>query len=83
METISNFCRDIAFEHINNEINDKRIHVYNKKCYTIELGVNWSAIGTVSPEETVEFAVNLIKAAEIIRNHPMNGARIVYGKNEL
>lgn len=30
----------------------------------IQLGINWSAIGTVSPEETVRFADALKRAAE-------------------
>ena len=40
---------------------------------TIQVGVNWAAIGTVSPEETEEFAHALLKAAEDCRNFKYNG----------
>lgn len=39
----------------------------------IRMGVNWSAIGTTSPEETEEFAHALLKAAEDCRNFKYNG----------
>ena len=39
----------------------------------IQVGVNWSAIGTASPEETEEFAHALLKAAEDSRNFKYNG----------
>ena len=39
----------------------------------IQVGVNWAAAGTVSPEETEEFAHALLKAAEDCRNFKYNG----------
>ena len=39
----------------------------------IQVGVNWAATGTVSPEETEEFAHALLKAAEDCRNFKYNG----------
>ena len=39
----------------------------------IRLGVNWAAIGTVSPEETEEFAHTLLEAAKDCRNFKYNG----------
>lgn len=39
----------------------------------IQVGVNWAATGTVSPEETEEFAHTLLKAAEDCRNFKYNG----------
>ena len=39
----------------------------------IQVGVNWASIGTVSPEETEEFAHALLKAAEDCRNFKYNG----------
>ena len=39
----------------------------------IQVGVNWAATGTVSPEETEEFARALLKAAEDCRNFKYNG----------
>ena len=40
---------------------------------SIQAGVNWAATGTVSPEETEEFAHALLKAAEDCRNFKYNG----------
>ncbi len=39
----------------------------------IRMGVNWAAIGTVSPEEAEEFAHALLEAAEDCRNFKYNG----------
>lgn len=81
MKTISYFCKDLALEAIREEINDDRIRIYDTSFLAregIKLGVNWSAIGTVSAEEAVEFAAALTRAADIAANHPMNGARVVY-----
>ena len=39
----------------------------------IQAGVNWAATGTVSPEETEEFAHTLLKAVEDCRNFKYNG----------
>ena len=51
----------------------------------IQAGVNWAAAGTVSPEETEEFARTLLKAAEDCRNFKYNGYAIDWaapsGKN--
>ena len=40
---------------------------------SIRIGVNWAAIGTVSPEEAEEFAHTLLEAAEDCRNFKYNG----------
>ena len=45
--------------------------IYEKS--PIQVGVNWAATGTVSPEETEEFAHALLKAAEDCRNFKYNG----------
>ena len=45
--------------------------IYEKS--PIQVGVNWAATGTVSPEETEEFAHTLLKAAEDCRNFKYNG----------
>lgn len=39
----------------------------------IQMGINWAAIGTVSPEEAEEFAHTLLEAAEDCRNFKYNG----------
>ena len=43
------------------------------KSSPIQVGVNWAATGTASPEETEEFAHALLKAAEDCRNFKYNG----------
>ena len=48
--------------------------IYEKS--PIQVGVNWAATGTVSPEETEEFAHALLKAAEDCRNFKYNGYAI-------
>lgn len=40
---------------------------------SIQLGINWAAIGTVSPEEAEEFAHALLEAVEDCRNFKYNG----------
>ena len=45
--------------------------IYEKS--PIQVGVNWAATGTVSLEETEEFAHALLKAAEDCRNFKYNG----------
>ena len=45
--------------------------IYEKS--PIQAGVNWAATGTVSPEETEEFAHALLKAVEDCRNFKYNG----------
>ena len=45
--------------------------IYEKS--PIQVGVNWAATGTVSPEETEEFAHALLKAVEDCRNFKYNG----------
>lgn len=32
----------------------------------IEFGINWAAIGTVSPEETAKFANSLLEASKVV-----------------
>ena len=47
--------------------------------FPIQAGVNWASIGTVSPEETGEFAHELLKAAEACTNLPDNGYMLAWG----
>ena len=56
------------------------VRIYNTRLggESIELGVNWSSVGTVSAEEAQRFADQLTKAAAIAASSPVNGARIVY-----
>ena len=68
MKTISSFCwhhlRETWEEELGRYIN---IYEENFSNEPIKLCVNWSAIGTVSADEAVEFAAKLTKAAEIAK----------------
>ena len=44
----------------------------------IQMGVNWSALGTVPAEEAVEFAAGLLKAAWAAKEFKYNGYQIDY-----
>ena len=81
MKTISSFCWHQLRETWRDELGES-IHIYEESMGSepIKLGVNWAAIGTVSADEAVEFAAKLTKAAEIAKNHPVNGATVVYAK---
>lgn len=48
----------------------------------VSMGVNWSAIGTVTPDVASDFANKLTAAADAARNFKYNGYKIVYGKDE-
>ena len=80
MKTISTFCKMTAMTLIKEEINDRRVEIFELPSWDgpIQLGVDWSACGTVEPEEAVEFAAKLVRAAEIAANHPINGCKVVY-----
>lgn len=42
------------------------------------IGVNWSAIGTVTPDEALAFAKDIAKAAKLAQEFPYNGYMIEY-----
>lgn len=42
------------------------------------IGVNWSAIGTVTPDEALAFAEDIAKAAKLAQEFPYNGYMIEY-----
>lgn len=44
----------------------------------VSLGVNWSAIGTVTPDEALAFAKDIAKAAKLAQEFPYNGYMIEY-----
>lgn len=44
----------------------------------VQLGVNWSAIGTVSPEKAEAFGKALVDASEVCKNFKYNGYEITY-----
>lgn len=44
----------------------------------VSLGVNWSAIGTVTSDEALTFAEDVAKAAKLVQEFPYNGYMIEY-----
>lgn len=44
----------------------------------ISIGVNWSAIGTVTPDKALAFAEDIAKAAKLAQEFPYNGYMIEY-----
>lgn len=79
MKTISAFCWERYICDLAEEFGTS-VRIYNTRLggESIELGVNWSSVGTVSAEEAQRFADQLTKAAAIAASSPVNGARIVY-----
>lgn len=47
---------------------------------TVELGVNWAALGTMDAEETKNFAEALMKAANAVATFKYNGYKVIYGE---
>lgn len=59
------------------------ISIYTEPCFdgwkqVVRLGVNWSAIGTVSPKKANVYGEALIRASEACRNFKYNGYEITY-----
>ena len=57
------------------------ISLYTKPCYgkeTVQLQVNWSAIGSVSPEKAEAFGKALVEASEVCEHFKYNGYEITY-----
>lgn len=64
---------------------DRRISVYDMggSCgQPVQLGVNWSAIGTVPASEAVDFARRLTAAAEAAAGFEFNGYHLTFGEED-
>ncbi len=48
----------------------------------VQLGVNWSAIGTVPASEAVDFARRLTAAAEAAAGFEFNGYQLAFGEED-
>lgn len=84
MKTVSHyeFCEELARcrAKLNEMGANRRIELYEIRFRdTIQIGVNWSAIGTVDHNQTREFADLLMVAADLASNFKYNGYKIVYG----
>lgn len=44
---------------------------------TVQMGVNFSAIGDVTPEDAIAYAQEIQRAAQLAANFPLNGCRIL------
>lgn len=44
----------------------------------VKLGINWPAIGTVSPEEAASFANNILEVSRLISEFIYNGYEVEY-----
>ena len=67
-----------------NEAFGRRVRVYDmrKTEKGIEFGVNWSAVGTVSAEETREFATKMMNAANVVTELNRAYLRVRYVEDE-
>lgn len=45
---------------------------------TIQMGVNFAALGDVNPGEAIAYAQSIQRAAQIAAEFPLNGCRITY-----
>lgn len=44
----------------------------------VQIGVNWAALGTVTPDEAAAFGKTLAEAAELARSFKYNGYEVVF-----
>lgn len=80
-KTVDFYDYQNAVQELYNNIPDKcGIDFYNKSFgrEPIQMGINWSAIGTVTPEKAEVFKNNLEKAIELAKNFKYNGYTIIY-----
>ncbi len=65
------------------KVDKGRVEIYDFGCglTAMKMGVNWSAIGTTSPEGTRAYAELLIRAAELAENFIYNGYVVDYSKD--
>ena len=86
--------KTVAYEEFRNEyraltkeirrLSDDRIEAYELPTWgnpnaTIQLGLNWSACGTKTVEQTEDFVTALQTAIEMVKNFKYNGYKIVEG----
>lgn len=77
--TYREFCK--ALNELNQKVSgDYRITLYDQAddFSPVKIGVNWSAVGTVSPDEAISFAQRLMEAAKAAEAFIYNGYEIVY-----
>lgn len=57
---------------------DRRMWVVNiGNNDTIQMGVNFSAIGDATPEDAIAYAREIQRAAQLAADFPLNGCRIL------
>jgi len=81
MKTVTHYDLYEAINEMNHRY--KGVQFYNMAGIlerTVQLGVNWGAIGTVAPEKAEAFAEELKAAAQEAKTFKYNGYTIVYGE---
>lgn len=85
MKTVSYRTYQQALKELRYEVSpDRDIEVYEMNGFgddRIQLGINWSAIGTVSADETRKFAQKLMDAANAVENFKYNGYTVTYNED--
>lgn len=84
-KTVSHRTYYMALLKLQSELDpERRIAIYDMGSSfgnePIQLGVNWSAIGTVPASEAVEFAQQLMAAAKAAEDFEYNGYVVTYGE---
>lgn len=77
--TYRNALMELCFKA--REMSDCSISVYEDMAFgsnIVKLGINWSACGTKTPEETEKFAVTLIKVVQMVESFPYLGYEVEY-----
>ena len=82
MKTVSYRTYQQALKKLRYEVSpDRDIEAYEMNGFgddRIRLGINWSAIGTVSADEARGFAQKLMDAADAVESFKYNGYTINY-----
>ena len=72
-----------ALQEMQYKFKDHGIYFYNEVTLhptnEIHIGVNWAAMGTVSPADTIEYAKLLARAAHAADGFIYNGYEVEYG----
>ena len=79
MKKISYEKYDEALEKLQSSISDHRIQFYNMRSSgrnSIDMGVNWASVGTVSADEATDFAAKIVAAAKAAKEFIYNGYTI-------
>lgn len=78
MKTVNYFDYLDALDSLRAGI-DQRIDIFNMRTDNIiQLGVNFSTLGTIKPEKAIDYAQEIQRAAKLVADFPLNGYQITY-----